>query len=188
MAISFSAIGFRVGVCDGVIVNVGVIVTVGVGVLVSVCDGVNVLCGVLVFVHVTVCVRVTLLEDIVVVGIDVPAGPGVGVIVIKRRPLDATLVANTESIEEPYGMVTAVFVGVIVAVSVGVGVTVFVGVWVTDGVTVCVTKRNPPFAALVAATESNDDPYGITTAVTVIVWVGVPLAVGVLDGVGVDVT
>jgi len=127
-------------------------------------------------------------REIVGVVVDVTAGPGVGVIVIKRRPLDATLVANTESVEAPYGMITAVFVGVIVAVSVGDGVSVFVGVLVTDGVTVCVTKRYPPFAALVAATESKDEPYGTTTAVTVIVSVGVLLVVGVCDGVGVDVT
>jgi hypothetical protein len=114
--------------------------------------------------------------------------PTVGVMVMKRNPLDATVVANTESVIEPYGMMTAVLVGVMVAVSVGVAVAVLVGVLVTDGVRVCVTKRYPPFAALVAATGSNDEPYGTTTAVTVNVWVGVALAVAVNEDVGVDVT
>lgn len=70
------------------------------------------------------------------IAVAVPVSLAVGVIVMNRKPLDATFVAKTESVLDPYGMITAVFVGVIVAVSVGDGVEVFVGVWVTDGVTV----------------------------------------------------
>lgn len=58
----------------------------------------------------------------------------------------------------------------------------------TDGVTVWVTNLYPPLAALVAATASNEDPYGTITAVTVGDAVIVAVTVGVLDAVGVDVT
>ena len=43
-------------------------------------------------------------------------------------------------------------------------------------------------AALVAATESNEDPCGTTTAVTLGDAVAVADAVGIVDAVGVDVT
>lgn len=62
------------------------------------------------------------------IAVAVPVSLTVGVMVINRNPLDATFVAKTGSVLEPYGIITAVFVGVIVAVSDGDGVAVFVGV------------------------------------------------------------
>ena len=105
----------------------------------------------------------------------VPVSLAVGVMVINRKPVEATLVANTESVLDPYGMITAVFVDVAVCVSVGVAVAVAVGDSVLVGVDVCMMMPLP--AAMVAKAGSTTVPCGITTAVFVM------LAVGVCDGV-----
>jgi hypothetical protein len=80
-------------------------------------------------VFVGVCVIVGLI-------VAVPVAAAVGVIVIKRNPLDATVVAKTESVFDPYGISKAVFVGVAVCVSVAVGVAVALAVTVFVGVVV----------------------------------------------------
>ena len=65
------------------------------------------------------------------------------------------------------------------------GVNVCDAVNVADGVGVCDTNRYPPAAALVAATGSKYDPYGISTGVSVAV--ADPATPGVFEGADVAV-
>ena len=73
-----------------------------------------------------------------IVGVSVTVGvfDAVGVIVSNRMPFCATVVANTGSVFEPYGIGIAVLVGVPVMVAVFVTVLVVVAVSEAVGVAV----------------------------------------------------
>lgn len=102
----------------------------------------------------------------------------VGVIVAKRTPLPATIVAKVGSVVAPYGMTSAVLVGVCVWVPVAVAVA--------DAVGVVVRIWTPLPAASVAKAGSMTVPCGTMMGVCDAVGVRVSLGVSVMDGVGVS--